>query len=65
MARWLLAMSRPGSLPYLGAESNRSSAASTSLPTFLEHQEQSGLCLTPDNILEEAGWCLVSSHPWS
>lgn len=50
MAKWLLAMSRPGSLPYLGTESNRSSAASTSLPTFLQSQEQS-LWAVPDSRL--------------
>lgn len=42
-------------------------AASSSLPThsYSPRSNLSGLCLTPGNILQEAVWHLLSSHPAS
>lgn len=64
MARWLLAVSRPDSLPCLGAESRGSWLPHPPFPQSCNpRSDPFGLCLTPGNTPQETVRCLVSSHP--
>lgn len=62
---WLWTISRPGFLPCTGAKSNRPSA-STSLPTFLQPQEQPLWAKPNPRRPSGRGWLVSSpSHPCS